>query len=167
MMIDSPTTAHSDVIAALRAGRSYAVGRRDDAPAGMDTWVTGVQVIDGTVQVSIGGVPATIEFIGDRGASRQVTTEAHLASYVLRHDDSYIRAVIESPQATLYLNPIVRWNGRELGTPNATVDATMTWALRLMLGLALVLSVGLFWPRRVVSSSAPALALTPNGREIA
>jgi hypothetical protein len=167
MMIDTPTTSHPDVIAALRAGRSYAVGRNDDAPSGMDTWLTDVQVVDGTVQVSTGGAPATIEFIGDRGAPRQVTTRAHLASYVLHRDDSYVRAVIESPQVTLYLNPIVRWNGRELGAPIAPVDTAMTWGLRLTVGLALVLAAGLLWRRRTVSSPAPALALTPTGREIA
>jgi len=167
MMIDTPTTTHADVIAALRAGRSYAVGRNDEAPAGMDTWLAAVQLFDGVVQVSTAGAPATIEFIGDHGTSRQLTTHAHLARYVMRHDDSYVRAVIKSPQVTLYLNPIVRWNGRELGAPGATVDTAMTWGLRLAVGLALVLAVGVLWPRHGVSSTAPALALTPTGREIA
>jgi hypothetical protein len=41
-----------------------------------------------------------------------------------------VRTVITSPQTVLYVNPIVRYDGKNLPKPAATVDLASTWALR-------------------------------------
>jgi len=147
-MIDAASTSTADIVGALRAGRSYAVGRKDDAPDGMDVRVTDVTFADGTLQVTTEGVPASIEFIGQGGALRHAVRDVQHASYTFGERDTYVRAVVHTPQTTMYLNPVLRYDGRALPAPIVTVAPVPTWMLRggtmtVMFGAALLL-----WPKR-------------------
>jgi hypothetical protein len=108
----------------------------------MDVRVTGVTFANGTLQVMTEGVPASIEFIGQGGALRHAVRDVRQASYAFGERDTYVRAT------TMYLNPVLRYDGRALPAPIVTVAPVPTWMLRggtitVMFGAALLL-----WPKR-------------------
>jgi hypothetical protein len=77
------------------------------------------------------------------------------ADYTFTSADTYIRTVIQTPSTTMYLNPLIRYDGVRLPTPVATIDKAGTWLLRLSFvlgGFALAL---IFRRRRLA-------ALTPS-----
>jgi hypothetical protein len=166
-MIDAPSTSSADIIGALRAGRSYAVSRNDDAPAAMDAQLAGVEVVDGTIHVTIEGAPSDFQIVGQDGAVRIKATDAVAASYTLRPQDTYIRTVIRTPRTTMYLNPVIRYDGRALPAPAAAVDPVRTWMLRGVWALALAFAALRLWPRRTAVDRVPSAAAADTDRETA
>lgn len=149
-MIDAASPSTSDVVSALRAGRSYAVLRTGALDAASITALAALTVKDDTITVTLAGAESTVTFIGQDGVVRHTVKDAHTASYDMITTDSYIRAVVSSPQTTLYLNPVVRWNGTSLRAPVATVNQLWTWTQRG----AVVLGCTLFFVLRRARRSA-------------
>ncbi len=147
-MIDAASTSTTDIIAGLRAGRSYAVGRQDDVPEGMDTRLADVRFENGTLHVTTEGVVPNIEFVGQGGRSLLTVDGARRASYTFDARDTYVRAVVHTPQTTIYLNPVLRYNGRALPTPVVTINGPRTWFLRTTVITVLLAGAILLWPRR-------------------
>jgi|KBSSwiStaDraftv2_1062776.scaffolds.fasta_scaffold57622_2 hypothetical protein len=147
-MVDAITTSTSDVVGALRAGRSYAVLRTGTVESANLTVLDRVRVADNVVTVSVTGAESTFNFVGQNGAIRKTVKNATAASYNLAEGDTYVRTVITSPQTVLYLNPVVRYNGENLARPAATVDVASTWALRGGSGLGIALVWSAFARRR-------------------
>jgi hypothetical protein len=160
-MIDAPTPATSDVVSALRAGRTYAVSHAwNDASAPvsgeMDTTVASVGMTDGRLLVTCEGAPSTFVFVGQNGDVRKTVKNVVTADYTFDSADTYIRTVIRSPQTTMYLNPVLRYDGVHVPTPIAVVDAGGTWLLRatcLLAGAAMLVMV-----RKRKRAPAPAAA---------
>ncbi|MBS1818620.1 MAG: hypothetical protein JSU08_11865 [Acidobacteria bacterium] len=160
-MVDARSAATGDIVSALRLGRAYAVLRTGGSIASANaTTLASVDVQDATVRVSVDGSPSTFTFIGPDGAVRHVEKDVTSAHYTLGPADSYVRTVITAPEATLFLNPVVRWDGRSLPSPTATLNAAATWAQR---GGALALLV-LAWVKRRGRRGSAALAATPLTR---
>jgi hypothetical protein len=151
-MIDAPTTSTHDVVAALREGRAYAVGRTDDEAPTMDAVVTEVTFAAGTLTVAHDGPPSNVEFVGQNGVVRRTVKNASSASYTFQPQDTYIRTVIRAPKTTLYLNPVLRYDGGAIGPAAAVIDQGRTWALR---AVCLTVLVGtLLLVRRRASTQA-------------
>jgi hypothetical protein len=129
-MIDAPTPSTTDVVAALRAGRTYAVAGKHSDPETRDTQVTNVDVNGGRLVVTCAGEPATFVFIGQNGNVRGTVKNALRAGYTFDSQDTYIRTVIHSPKATMYLNPVLRYDGAHIPAPTSVVEAGATWLLR-------------------------------------
>ena len=129
-MIDAASPSSADVVSALRAGRSYAAVRTGALGAAAITTLSTLSVEDSTITVALNGAASTVTFIGQNGVTRHSVGDAKTASYVMTAADSYIRTVVTSPQTTLYLNPVVRWNGTALPAPVATVNQLWTWTQR-------------------------------------
>jgi hypothetical protein len=147
-MIEAPSAGDGDIIAALRAGRSYAVSLVGEKP---DAALTAVHVHKDRLTVSSSGVPATYMFIGQDGALRQSSDQVTEASYELRPDDTYVRTVIRTPNIVMYLNPIVRFDGAALAVPVAGVNETLTWISRAFVVVLGLIVAPLLWRRsRVV-----------------
>jgi hypothetical protein len=153
-MIDAASASPQDIIAALRAGRAYAVWRNNRGASAVDSWLAGVAVTNDTLSVSITGEPATFLFIGQNGAVRRTVRDALRASYGFAPDDTYIRTVIQTPRTELFLNPVFRYDGEALPAPRPTVDAAGTWALRGG-SIATLGGVWLLWRRRRAERRAP------------
>lgn len=153
-MIDARSSSTADVVDALRSGRSYAVLRTGALDSSSITTLGSVQVSERTVTVRLAGAPATITFISDEGRVCKVVKDTTVADYTLSDVDSYVRTVIESPQTILFLNPVVRWDGRTLPAPSATVDAALTWTYRGTLLLGGLLFVARARLRQAVSRTA-------------
>jgi hypothetical protein len=146
-MIDAASAGTADVVAALRAGRSYAVLRTGTADGASITTLRSVEVRDHDVTVTVDGAAADVSFVGQEGAVRKTVHHAQVASYSFTPADTYIRAVVKTPQTVLYLNPVVRWDGQALPSPSAAVDTAWTWTQRggFVLACALLLLARAKW----------------------
>ncbi len=111
--IDAPSNATKEVVAALHNGRFYAVLRTGSLEGSGITTLRSLAVSDATMTVSLSGVPSTISFIGTGGAVRRVVPDTLTAEYTLAPGDPYVRTVVTTPQTTLYLNPVIRWDGAQ------------------------------------------------------
>src|SRR5262249_40429020 len=120
-----------------KAGRTYAVLRTGALESANLTVLNGVQVSDNMLTVSVAGAESTFRFVGLNGVVRKTVKNATTATYEIEPDDTYVRTVITSPQTVLYLNPILRYDGKGLPMPAASVDGVSTWALRGGTGLGL------------------------------
>jgi hypothetical protein len=144
-MVDAPTANEPDIIAALRAGRSYAislVGKTADAA------LATARVHESTLTVSSSGVPATYVFIGQDGAVLQTSDQVMQATYSIKPDDTYIRTVIRTPNMVMYLNPVLRYDGASLPVPLAVVNEPLTWLSHLFVVLLCLTVPPLLWRRR-------------------
>ena len=159
-MVGAPTAEPSDILDALRAGRTYAVFRKGALDAHDITTLDTVTVDNGTVTVVVNGAPSIITFFGQNGVWRDARPQVNSLSYTMTDADPYIRIVVESPHTMLFLNPIVRWNGVALAPPKAVVDVAATWTLRGAIAAGLVWLA--FYTRRrkpsLHSSGTPILA---------
>ena len=144
-MINAPSGDTADVVAALKAGRSYAVVRTNQAAA--DTFFKSATVNGWSLTVTTSGEPSTFDFIGQNGAVRKTVADAHSASYVFEPADTYIRTAIRAPRTTMYLNPVFRYDGA-LPERAATVDALKTTVLRGGFAVGVVGGLLLYRSRR-------------------
>lgn len=135
-MIGAPSASEDAVVGALRAGHSYAVLRTGALDAAHLTRLERLDVRGDTITVALAGAPSTVVFIGQNGVVRKSVSSVTAADYTLTDDDTYVRTVVTSPQTTLFLNPVFRWDGQHLPGRTATVDRASTWFFRgtLLLG---------------------------------
>lgn len=166
-MIDAVTTSTADVVTALKAGRSYAVLRTGTVESANLTRLDRVDVAADTLTVSVTGAESSFTFVGQNGAVKKAVKNTTQASYQLAANDTYVRTVITSPQAVLFINPVVRYNGDHLLTPAATVDVASTWALRGGCVLTLVLASVAYARRRRAQHPIRQTVLADPKRHIA
>lgn len=169
-MIDAPSTSAADLVAAMRQGSMYAVGRRGDGPApahDAEVHLADVTVTGDTVHVGTLGAPADIEFIGHQGRSRGRFVGVHDAEVTFERGDTYIRAVVDGPGRRLYLNPVLRYDGRALPAPTAVANVPLTWGFRAVLASVACAGVALLWPRRQARGDDMAAVVRQTDRETA
>lgn len=136
-MIDAPTADIRDIVDGLRGGRSYTVLRTGAIASANDTTLSSLAVKGHTMTVTLAGAPSTMTFIGVNGTVRHVQRGTTTASFALTEADPYMRVVVTTPQATLFLNPVIRWDGLRLPRPQATINVLATWAQRGLAALAI------------------------------
>ncbi|HUR32707.1 MAG TPA: hypothetical protein VM032_02875 [Vicinamibacterales bacterium] len=151
-MIDAATASTANVVAALREGRFYAVLRTGAVEGAGVTTLQAVSVAGTTLRVNLNGAASTIIFIGQDGAPRATYKDTLSAEYAFAAADTYVRTIVVSPQTTLFLNPVTRWDGSALPTPSASVDGVWTWTQR---GGALLACVALWLRVRSKRAAAP------------
>lgn len=136
-MIDAPSANIRDIVEGLRGGRSYTVLRTGAIGSANETTLSSLAVADHTMTVTLAGAPSTLTFIGVNGEVKHVQRDSTSASYALTDDDPYVRVVVTTPQAMLFLNPVIRWDGRRIPRPQATVNTAATWAQRGLAAIAI------------------------------
>jgi hypothetical protein len=136
-MVNARSRSTGDVVAALKAGRTYGVAGRGGTLA---IRLKAVETAGMTVTVALDTIAERIEFIGQGGVVRAVCRNAARASYVLGADDTYIRIQVAAARNTLYLNPVFRTDGS--AEPAATVDWLRSILLWLVAGLAYLFVAG-------------------------
>jgi len=154
-MIAAAKPDAAEILAALKKGQSYSVSRTGALESSGLTRLSTVEIDDGLLTVVCDGMPSTFTFIGQDGVKRKTVKSSLSARYALSNADTYVRVVIEAPQTVLYLNPVLRYNGRELPVLAASVDAVPTWTKR---GGALIGFVALALLLRRRRSPAPSAA---------
>jgi hypothetical protein len=153
-MIDAPSASTADVVAALRAGRSYAVLRTNEIATAIDTTLAAVEFENGTLVVTCDGEPSIITFIGQNGELRKTVKNVMRAEYTFQPGDTYIRTVIRAARTSMFLNPVVR-HDPAVSVPAATIDTAATWTFRGSLTTAAVV-VALFYRKRRPVAAGPA-----------
>jgi hypothetical protein len=123
----TPSTKAEDVVAALAAGRTYAVAGHQ---ARNDAHPEQITVRGDTLTVTCESTVSRIDFIGQNGRLLSRTFGTRTAAYAIQPGDPYVRTVISTPHTLMFLNPIVRYDGKKLARPMATLDVPKTWALR-------------------------------------
>lgn len=168
-MIDAPSATTPDILASLKAGRAYAAARNGDQPAPVDVHLEAVDVTGETFTVTTTGAPATFTFIGQHGVVRRVVAHASSASYTFGAHDTYVRTVVEAPSTTIFLNPVLRHDGRGVLVREASVDVGATWLFRALWAGAVLVGARLVRRRRPAdrTSSAALDALPAVDRETA
>jgi hypothetical protein len=138
----SPSVAA--VTAAIRAGRTIGVRGR----AGRTALAFAGLVMHGdTLELRVRGPVDSVRVVGQGGAVRLAVPGAALprrgdtlvVRAVARPEDGYLRAVVVGAEASaragvpsaLFLNPVVRWDGRTRGVAAATLSVPRTTSFRL------------------------------------
>ena len=130
-MIDAAAATSPELVNALRAGRHYAVLREDnDDLQPKRPILTSVTLDSSRLRVSCDCEPSSFEFIGQNGIQKKIVHGVTAAEYVVTDNDTYIRTVVRGPQATMFLNPILRYDGKALPAPAARINLASTWAMR-------------------------------------
>lgn len=126
-MLRAPSTAPEDLVAALRAGRGYAVaGHRGTN----DVELRDVAIRGDTLVVTTDPGALSFTFVGQGGRIRAVVRASATARYLLQPGDRYIRTVVRTPRSALFLNPVVRTVGERPAALLATPALVATWAGR-------------------------------------
>ncbi len=106
--------------------------------------ISSIHVLSGKneLRVSFRNNADTIKFISDNGAVRKVVTNRANATYDIVPGDSYVRVEAISGDESIYLNPVIRYNGKILtfNSGPAVVNMHLTILIR---GLVILSSISI------------------------
>lgn len=127
----------------LVGGNAYGV----EGKAGRNDLCLESLTTEGTaMHLRLDGVAKEIKLIGQNGMVKAIYPQQQAISYGFAPDDTYIRAEITTRNTKMYLNPVVRYDGKHIPTnPNKAKPLFFaTWFMRLRCLLALVLTYWLY-----------------------
>lgn len=164
----SVTERTSDnVISAIKRGSSFAV-RRTISIENADSLAKWAARNNGNIvqNISTKGhevfykfntIAKQIRLIGQGGNLVRETHNTDSIHYAFTADDTYIRAEIELPEITLYLNPVVRYKGNipPANYSLAKVDFVFTLLLRLSILIAFFGFIVLIFPELITWLTRP------------
>jgi hypothetical protein len=130
--VASGSASPESLLVALRAGRSIAVRGSRDSHGMTNGELESLAIVGDTLRVSFSSEVRELRFIADGG--RQVAVRrGRSGTYVLTPQDSYIRIVATTADATFYLNPVIRHTGGGVLHQDARPVQPVLWSLRLLL----------------------------------
>lgn len=145
-MVNADTKKCTDVMQALRSGRSYGVKGSD----GMnDHYLKDVRISGTNVTFVAGDAAQEIRLVGQDGVVKEIQYNVDSISYNFQSTDTYIRAVITFPSQTLYLNPIIRYDGKQIprNINTASVNLWITFFIRAFIVTTWIFGmVFVLWP---------------------
>ncbi len=143
------------ILDALRAGRSYGAEIHmegfDDFAAKRNNSrklpkLQSVEMSGDTFKLKISAKAELIRLVGQNGSQLQAVYDSNATSYVFRPTDSYIRAVIMFyDHSYFFLNPVFRYDGKNLPVRIPQYNALSTWMWR---GMGTMIIALLFYLRR-------------------
>jgi len=153
-MVNTADRSESGIVNALKAGSSYSVdfNMRDNetfddkiADAKKLKTVKSVCVHNNVLSISYPEIVDEIKFVGQNGVIKDTVKNTDSASYIIKPEDTYIRAVITVKDlGKLYLNPVIRYNGKALPFYTATVNEMKTLFYRTIVLLIVIIVSSLF-----------------------
>lgn len=156
VVIHSDERTPEAVLRALRDGRFHSLyTRQGEGPIAL----LRCEIEDGRLQVRVGERANVIRFYGPHGDLREQVSGRAEASYPLGADDPYVRVEVIAHGAVLYLNPVLRWDGKALPKPEARVLVGKTWGVRA--GSALALAALVWLALRALRAGAQRTAPSP------
>jgi len=108
------------LIKSLSHGNAYAVNGKD---AKNDNKLVEVTTNGLTVTVQLQYKADSIKLVGQNGIVRNIFADTDRAVYNFKVNDTYIRAVIYNKGSTMYLNPVLRYDG--ITTPQNSLTASV------------------------------------------
>ena len=128
-MINATSKNRDIIIEAMRSGRHFGVmGEGGKCPIRL----VSVEIVDERLRVAVEPAADVIRFIGQGGIVRSSSANVSLAVIDLLSSDTYIRTEIMSADCKLFMNPVIRFDGRKLASPMAHIDRTATWLQRAL-----------------------------------
>ena len=127
-MVNALSARQDDIIAALKAGHMYGVQGRGGS---MDNGLRYVRIRNDSLLVEVERSAREILFIHDEGKILSTFSDTDRAGVPLTLRESYVRIEIQNEKSTMYLNPVLRFDGAHLPSSSATTDVAMTWFRRL------------------------------------
>jgi hypothetical protein len=127
-MINSSLCNKNSVVDNLKNGNAYAVNGKN---AVNDNALLNVSVDSLSFLVQLQNNADSIKFIGQNGKVKKTIYSTDKARYTFLNNDSYIRTVVYNKATTMYLNPLIRYNGKErpenIVTASVNFDETMLY----------------------------------------
>jgi len=140
-MIASPSNDGAHLVAALVAGRAYAVfGSRGQA----DVALTSLSIVGDTMSVAFDGAPADLQLIGPGGRVLAETRATSDARWTLPCDAGWVRVIARTPTTQLSLEPVLRSETGALPRLEASIAPTAT-LVRRAIAIMLVFIAILPW----------------------
>jgi hypothetical protein len=147
-MIATASVDASSIVAALQAGRVYAVfGHRGQA----DVAVSEMAVAGDTLSLALTGAPAELFLVGSSGRVLDRRFAASGGRWVLPCDAAWVRVVVRTARTRLYLQPLLHSENGAIPRLVATTAKGPTLvrrALAILLVLGVVASILTSRPRR-------------------
>ena len=160
-IVNATGRTEADVIEALRSGRSIAV-RRNHMFKNADSLTAWCANNDGNIlkSIDVRGNAMTFRFqsnikriklIGPHGRVLLEHTNTDSIRYSPGNETSYVRAEIETDELSVYLNPIIRYDGENIpaNTRLATVEFLPTLILRLSIVISYLFILTVLFPQTI------------------
>ncbi len=134
-MVNTKQRNANAFLESLKNGLSYGV----IGTGGVNNYYLKEVTLSGNdIMIRVDSVAEEIKLIGQGGEVKKTLNNTDSISYTFLPNDSYIRAVIKFPGMTMFLNPMIRYDGK--GIPRnemmATVNGGRTLVNRVLVGLA-------------------------------
>ncbi|HXL58800.1 MAG TPA: hypothetical protein VN958_21205, partial [Chitinophagaceae bacterium] len=127
-------SGNGDVIDQLKKGNAYGACGKNGV---VKNALRALTVSGDTMRLLLAKNAEQIKLIGQNGVIKKVVANADSAEYVFKTNDTYIRAEIINKDGRLYLNPVIRYNGKQ--TPSnistASLDIVETFFYRMSIVL--------------------------------
>lgn len=132
-IIHSEYRNKDSILNEMKRGKNYAVlsknGKCDNALLGVEL------VSPSEFFVKLENTADSIQFIGQDGKIVHTAFNASSVSYKFSNADTYVRVVTFNENSSLYLNPLFKYNGKEIpyvGNKTAETQHLATWMVRLL-----------------------------------
>jgi hypothetical protein len=135
-MVHARSKKRIHILKAFRHGRHYAAAGREGVNLNR---LKSMDIQGSVLKLACESLADKIRFVGQEGQIRKEVTNADKAEIELLPHDTYIRAEIYTGACTLYLNPVIRYDGKLLPFRKAKIDFTATWIQRILVIAFLVL----------------------------
>lgn len=122
-MINTNELSPASIYSSMKSGKTYGVkgimGKNVN-------FLESVNLISDTLYITMKNQFDKAFFIRDFGKTDSVTAKSNKTFYVINPDDSYVRSVIISGENTIYLNPVIRFDGTQLPIKTASINYPLT-----------------------------------------
>jgi hypothetical protein len=142
-MVNAMSTEQDDIIFAMKSGRMYGVEGRGGLN---ENALRRVEVRGDSLIVQLERPAQKISYICDGGEVFRTFSDTNESKALLESRNTYARIEIQNDHSTMYLNPVVRFDGHAVPRYSATIDVTKTWVQRISCLTVLVI-ISAFSPR--------------------
>src|SRR6266540_3695904 len=125
---------NGDMIDQLKNGNAYGACGKNGV---VENALRDLTVSGDTIRLLLAKNAEQIKLIGQNGVMKKVIKNADSAKYVFKTNDTYIRAEIINKDGRLYLNPVIRYNGKQtpsnISTASVNIIGTFFYRLSIIL----------------------------------
>lgn len=140
-MIHSPAKSKNLILENMIMGRTIGVTGKQGY---IDNQLQSLSIDSTHLQVIFSKSVNKIVFIGQGGEIRGESENTDTGELKMMPSDTYVRTVAYTDTCTLYLNPVFRYNGETIPSPQAEVDWFKTWLQRMIILLLIAFLIVIY-----------------------
>jgi hypothetical protein len=141
-MIYAPNNGNQqEITQALKNGQAFGVQGKQGK---MDIFPKLIHLSDSIYSINMMDTVESITLIGQYGKKLAISLNSNHIDYRLKKTDTYIRAIIKTPQTTIWLNPVLRDSKTAISRKNDL--HTILYRLLWITGYALL--IVLVWKKK-------------------